>query len=344
MVSNCKDAGQPNTLCKRAAPPGTLTTSRGYLRGSRSIKKGITRLSQDGERLALERFEGLDPPVQKQIVQDLFTKRPTGDLRSPITNYADCLANDDFREKPADNPWHEAGISLVREGVLPSPRVHESLKLAELTLTVNAASPSEYENKFLFGAGLVALYYLAPIQMTATLAALYGFCSVANYRDVRIAREAIRGYILESHDAYETIRTGKVSDLGQTLDEHFGDPKQPEHYQKLWKASGFALARILRVFGRSPDEIFSHFLNTPCINLRYNPTVMTAREHLEEHNAPCPENILAPFMEESSEGESLAQTEKLINELNEVYFTRVICERENVRCDLAKKIFESVAA
>ncbi len=122
---------------------------------------------------------------------------------------------------------------LVSNGVLPSRRVLESLKLAELTLTVNASSPSEYENNLLFGTGIVALYYLAPIEMTATLVAIYGFCSVANYRDARLAREAIRRYILESLDAYETIRTGQVRDLGQTLDEHFGDSQQPEHYQKL---------------------------------------------------------------------------------------------------------------
>ncbi len=98
------------------------------------------------------------------------------------------------------------------------------------------------------------------------------------------------------------------------------------------------------MFGRSPDEIFSCFLKTPCISLQYKPAVMTTREHLEEHNTPCPENILAPFVEEIEGGALLAQTEELINELNEVYFNRAICECKSVRCDLAKKIFESEAA
>lgn len=304
------------------------------------LKGGIAQLSEDGERLALERFEGHPPSAQRRIVQELFASAP---LRAPIPNYTDSIADDEFREISARDRWTEAGRSLLREGVLPTARVQESLKLTELTLTANAASPTEYENKILSGAGLVALFYLAPIQITAILAAIYGFSSMANYRDVRIAREAIRGYILESLDTYETIRTGRVRDLGQTLTEHFNAPERGEHYQKLWKASGFTIARMLRVFGRSRDEIFSLFLDSPCINLRYNPIVQRTREHLEEHNAPCPESILAPFIEESGEGGLLAQTEELINLLNDVYFTRAICEREKLRCDLARKIFESAA-
>lgn len=308
------------------------------------LKEGIVQLSAEGERIALERFEGLTPAAQKRIVQRLFSKINNTPLRAPITNYTDCIVDDEFRESSTTNIYIEAGRSLLREGVLPSARVQESLKLTELTLTVNAASPTEYENKLLAATGFVALYCFAPIQITATLAGLYAFCSVANYRDVRIAREAIRGYMMESLDTYETIRTGKVRDLGDTLNEHFGDPQQPEHYQKLWRASGFALARMLRVFGRSPEEIFSLFLHSPCVNLRYNPTVQRAREHLEEHNLDCPENILAPFTEEATEGEPLAQTERLINELSDVYFTRAICERENLRCELAKEIFKSAEA
>jgi hypothetical protein len=307
------------------------------------LKDGIIKISEDGERLALEKFESLTPSAQKRIVQALFSKQTKPHLRAPIPNYLDCIATDEFREDVARNVWVDVGRSLLREGVLPPSQVKESLKLTELTLTLNASSPTEYENKLLIGSGMIALYYFAPIQITALIAGLFGGVSILNYRDVRIGREGIRGYILESLDTYETIRTGNVRDLGQTLNEHFGDPQREDHYQKLWKASGFALARMLRVFGRSPDEIFSLFLDSPCINLRYNPAVQRTREHLEEHDAPCPQNILAPFMEEAGEGEPLAQTEALINQLNEIYFTLAICEREKLRCDLTKKTFESAA-
>jgi len=307
------------------------------------VREGIPQLSEDGERLTLERFAQLAPPAQKRVVQELFARRQKAALRIPITNYVDCVTDDAFTDESAIDKYSQAGTSLIREGVLPAAKVHESLKLAELTLLANASSPTEYEKKLLLGTSLVALSYFAPPQVTGVIASLVGIVSILNHRDTRIGREAIRGYILESFDAYETIRTGNVRDLGQTLNELFGDPMHRERYQKLWQASGFTVARMLRIFGRSPEEIFSLFLDSPCLNLRYNPTVQRTREHLEDHEAVCPQNILAPFTEDSEEGEPLADTETLINQLNEVYFTRAICERERLRCDLAQKIFESPA-
>jgi hypothetical protein len=308
------------------------------------LKGGIQCITAEGERLALERFEGLSESAQKRLVQDLFNGASHNPWRAPITQYTECIVEHGYSTESSRNVWAEAGRALLSEGVLPQKDIRDSLKLAQLTLVTNASSPSAYDRKSILFAGLATSYLFAPVQITATLAIVAGISSALSYRDVRIAREAIRGYILESLDTYDTIRSGRIRDLGQTLSEHFGNPERAEHYQKLWQASGFAVARMLRVFGHSSDEVFELFLNSPCLHLAYNPTAERTREHLALHQVPSPATILAPFMDEAEKGDSIAPTEELVNSLNEVYFTRAICERERVRYDLSREIFKAAAA
>ena len=320
------------------------TSLRGDIFEARGeLKKGLRQVTAEGTDLALERFNQLAPATQKELVQGLFFERQHAPLRSPISNYTDCVKDQECWEQAPQTVWLDAGRSILSEGVLPAPRVRESLTMNQLTLNMNAASPNQFERRALLMAGFAGVYLFAPPPITAICATLIAISSVRNYQDARIAREAIRGYSLESLDTYETIRSGKIRDIGQALNEHFGDP-QKEHYQKLWRASGFAVARMLRVFGNTPDEIFSLFLNSPCIHLNSNPTVERTRQHFVEHGVPNPASMIEPFIEDGTEGESVNPTEKLVSVLNEVYFTRVICESEKVRYDLARRIFQTPMA
>jgi hypothetical protein len=318
---------------------------RGEIFESRAeLNDGILQASGEGVRLALERFELLPSSIQRAIIQELFREKSGSNLRSPVASYTDSIRHDDPNNDQHDSSptmWTTAGRTLLLEGVLPCAQVKESLKLAELTLTLNASSPGAYEIRSASALAFVTSALFGSIYMSVATGTILGITSALNYRDVHIAREAIRGYALESLDTFETIRSGTIRDLGQTLNERYSDQLKQGRSEGLWRASGFAVARILRVFGRSPEDIFTLFLNNPCIHLANNPIALATRAHLREHQVPNPESILAPFLEESGEGESFAKTEELINTLNEVYFTRATCERERLRRDLARKIFES---
>jgi hypothetical protein len=308
------------------------------------LKEGIQCITAEGERLALERFEGFSESAQKRIIQDLFKGASLNHWRAPISYYTNCIDELGYSIESGRNVWAEAGRSILSEGVLPQRDIQETLKLAQRTLVTNASKLKAHDHKPLMLAGLVTSCFFAPAHITATLGVILGFSSALHYRDVRIAREAVQGYTLELLDTYDTIRSGRIRDLGQTLSEHFGDPAGSEQFQKLWRASGFTVARMLRVFGHSPDEVFELFLNSPGLHLADNPTAERTREHLALHQVPNPATILAPFMDDAERGDSIAPTEELVNSLNEVYFTRAICERERVRYDLSREIFKAAAA
>ena len=303
-----------------------------------SLADGIPRITAGREGRAMARLEGLSSAQHKDIVDRFFANTEDNPFRAPIAEYLEVVAANPFQQAGDEGRYARYLRSLLADGLLPPQEVEEILRTSLLTLESEADGSTVGLMRWLWPSVVASSWACAPTPVAATLTSLFiGACVLAR-RNTLLAHDVARGYMMESLDTFTTIRVGELPDLGSTLNQLFANPDNASDFNKHWATTGFLFARILRVFGHAPGEVFSLFRSNATINSNLNPIVQTARNHLQDIGAPIPPTILLPFMDDEVSGETYKMTRDLINNLHDSYFICAIAQKEQNRRECAKLV------
>lgn len=302
-----------------------------------NLKGGIETLSSQTCARALERFTALPAATQGSLVIELLKRTRSNALSAPLSHYVDDTISEHLPESDEAKVFFRLGASLLLEGVPPREEFRSSLFQREMTLLDTA---SEGTLSPMIGLAIVtgATFWqvfsptIGTISMISFLAAS-GF----DVRDSRIAQEVVRGYTLECLDTYETIQSGQICDIGETLNNTFRNPDKPDNLSKEWRTEGFLLARALRLFGHSPDDVRALFAADARVNLPHNDLVTKVRSDFSQIDAHTPPSLMIAFDAEER-AKPFDKMREVIALLNEVYFINQLCERQRIRCQFAATV------
>lgn len=301
------------------------------------LKAGVEVISEATCCRALERFTRLPSPTQRRLVTSLLKSANTGDLFAPVSHYAVPSVNDDIQKSEDPRAFTRLGVSLLLKGIPSREEFVESLELREMTLLDSASDGIATTMMGLAALTGPTFWYLFSPTLGIVSAASLLSAAYLDMRHSRIALEVVRGYTQESLEAYNAITSGQMVDLGETLNNIFRNTESPENLQNDWRTEGFLLARVLRLFGHSPEKIFSLFKDDARVDLPFNDLVSIVRSDLAGLEAPTPPSLMMAYdaEENSKEYDKMCQ---VLASLNEAYLINELFERQRIRCEFAAKV------
>jgi hypothetical protein len=304
------------------------------------IKPGIAPFPTELEARASAKLALMPAEQTAHLVRTFFSRSETNSDQSPLVHYGIIANPPHHQDRPSPESYTRMAQSLLSTGLLPNDDIRESIELARLSLLNQPSDPTESFTSWLATSAVVATWMFYPPAISAIITIAYLSIAWGALSNRNVSANAAEGYILETLDAYETIRTGNVSTIGASLEKHFGDPSNKVNYSNHWRSDGFAIARALRALGHPTEKTFELFRDHSGLNNHSNTLVTTVRGLLTDHDAPVPPAMLLAFIEDPDYGETWDATNHLLEALNTVYFTSAIFDKEVQR----RKFMEFVLA
>jgi hypothetical protein len=146
---------------------------------------------------------------------------------------------------------------------------------------------------------------------------------------------------MENLDAYRMISHAEVNPVGASLNALFNNPRITENYGNLIRADAFVIARTLRVFGRSTDDIHAMFRDSTTSYSSGELLDGEVARSLESHGITAPSMLVVPFTEDSINQGLDEDARNLIEALNQVHFEWAIHEKGFIREEFAAAVLDA---
>ena len=232
-------------------------------------------------------------------------------------------------------------LSLLQRGVLPIEEVAPHLRAMRLSLHDSAFDKAKTYLPILVGAGVASIGALAPAWATVA-GGIAGISACALFaKRMSLRNEFAAGLHMESLDAFRTISRGEVLPIGAALNGLFNDPRISENYGNLLRADAFMVARTLRVFGVSTDDIFATFRDSTTSYSAGELLIGKVIAVLEAHGLTPPPLLVIPFLDDPINQERDNDARDLIEIMNQVHFEWAIHEKGVIRQNFAKAILDA---
>ena len=259
----------------------------------------------------------------------------------PVAGYAKIVdSSPDTKHLYPDRSLASA-LSLLQRGVLPIEEVAPHLRAMRLSLHDSAFDKAKAYLPILVGAGVAGIGALAPTWATVAVG-IAGITACALFaKRMSLRNEFAAGLHMESLDAFRMISYGEVLPVGASLNGLFNDPRISENYGNLLRADAFMVARTLRVFGVSTDEIFATFRDSTTSYSAGELLIGKVSTALETHGVTPPSLLVIPFMDDPINQELNNDARDLIEIMNQVHFEWAIHEKGGIRQNFAEAILDA---
>jgi EAL domain-containing protein (putative c-di-GMP-specific phosphodiesterase class I) len=137
------------------------------------------------------------------------------------------------------------------------------------------------------------------------------------------------------------VSHGEVLPIGASLNGLFNDPRIAENYGNLVRADAFVIARTLRVFGTSTDDIFATFRDSTTSYGAGELLIGKVITALEAHGVTTPSLLVVPFLDDPINQERDNDARDLIEVMNQVHFEWAIHEKGAIRQNFAEAILKA---
>lgn len=259
----------------------------------------------------------------------------------PVAGYAEIVASTPETKHLYPDRSLANALSLLQRGVLPIEEVAPHVRAMRLSLHDPTFDKAKTYLPIVAGAGVASIGAFAPAWATVA-AGIAGIAACTWFgKRMSLRNEFAAGLQMESLDAFRMVSHGEVLPIGASLNGLFNDPRIAENYGNLVRADAFVIARTLRVFGISTDDIFATFRDSTTsygAGELLNGKVITA---LEAHGVTTPSLLVVPFLDDPINQERDNDARDLIEVMNQVHFEWAIHEKGAIRQNFAEAILKA---
>ncbi len=293
--------------------------------------------------LATAKFEKLGVSEQHEIFRTFFKSRILERAAWTMPTTPTFFPPEPEFEKEAHARNVTIAQSLLTTGLLPTEDAIRAVQAVGASIP-NYRAHATFMLASLTSAGVIATaFFASPWITTATVIGGLIFCRGFASRP-NLHMEYGAGYLMETMDAFHTLKSGSTKSLSSTIDSYFKDPHSAENYLNLARADAFLISRTLRLLGHSNHGVYQAFRDPRTVNMENNDLALTVLNALQEHRVNLQSPLGSTFLNsEPRKNDTPVDPEcqdpvEFLEAIHAAHFAWGERDKDNLRLEFAHKI------